>query len=167
MEKIRIGKIVNAVALKGQVKVYNYSDYKERFEEIDTVIIDDKEYKIENVRYQKDMVVLKLEGIDDRNMSEAMKDKDIYIFEDNLRELPEDTFYIKDLIGIKIIDETTDIEIGSLVDVLQNSAQDLYKVALTKGGETLIPAVEEFVKEINVKDGYIKVKLIPGLLELE
>ncbi|MEF9921859.1 MAG: ribosome maturation factor RimM [Anaerovoracaceae bacterium] len=167
MEKIRIGKIVNAVALKGQVKVYNYSDYKERFEEIDTVIIDDKEYKIENVRYQKDMVVLKLEGIDDRNMSEAMKDKDIYIFEDNLRELPEDTFYIKDLIGIKIVDETTDIEIGSLVDVLQNSAQDLYKVALTKGGETLIPAVEEFVKEINVKDGYIKVKLIPGLLELE
>lgn len=167
MEKIWIGKIVNAVALKGQVKVYNYSDYKERFEEIDTVIIDDKEYKIANVRYQKDMVVLKLEGIDDRNMSEAMKDKDIYIFEDNLRELPEDTFYIKDLIGIKIVDETTDIEIGSLADVLQNSAQDLYKVALTKGGETLIPAVEEFVKEINVKDGYIKVKLIPGLLELE
>ena len=67
MEKIKIGKIVSAVALRGEVKVYHYSDYKERFEELDSVLIESKgkfvEYEIEKVRYQKDTAILKLAEI--------------------------------------------------------------------------------------------------------
>ena len=110
MERIKIGKIVNAVALRGEVKIYNYSDL-ERFEELDTVILanrkQSKEYKIENVRYQKNMVIVKFKGVNDRNQAEALKDFEVFITEEDLRELPEDTFYIRDLIGCSVKDLET------------------------------------------------------------
>ena len=83
MEKIKIGKIVNVVALRGEVKVYHYSDYKERFEELSEILVEKKnkftEYSIQGVRYQKNMVILKLKGVDDRNAAELLKESDIYI----------------------------------------------------------------------------------------
>lgn len=168
MEKIKIGKIVNAVGLKGELKVYSYSDYKERFEELDNIFAgaDQKEYEIENVRYQKEMVILKLAGVSDRNAAEEMKDKDLFIAENDLRELPEGTFYIKDLIGLAVIDATSQTEIGKVKDVTQNTPQDIYVVESKNGSEVLIPAVKEFIKEINPEKGYILVTPIPGLIDL-
>ena len=58
MEKIKIGRIVNAVALRGEVKVYNYSGYRERYEELEQIFVEDKKYEIEKVRYQQQMVIL-------------------------------------------------------------------------------------------------------------
>ncbi|WP_312355397.1 ribosome maturation factor RimM [Aminipila sp.] len=165
MEKIKIGQIVNAVALKGEVKVYNYSDYKERFEELDYIYAEENKIKIENVRYMKEMIILKLEGINDRNSAEALKGKDVYIGEDQLRALPEDTYYIRDLIGLEIKDQDNQ-KIGVLKDVIQNSAQDLYEIELENKKITLLPAVEEFILDINVQEKFIKVKLIEGLLDL-
>lgn len=165
MEKIKIGQIVNAVALRGEVKVYNYSDYKERYEELDYIYVEDKKTNIEKVRYMNEMVILKLDGADDRNAAEALKGKSIFIGEDQLRVLPEDTYYIKDLIGLEIRDQE-DNKIGKLKDVLQNSAQDLYEIELESENTTLIPAVEEFILDINVKEKFIRIKLIEGMLDL-
>ncbi len=165
MEKIKIGQIVNVVALKGEVKVYNYSDYKERFEELDYIYVEDKKTNIEKVRYMKETVILKLEGIEDRTAAEALKGKFVYIGEDQLRELPEDTYYIKDLIGLSVIDENEN-KIGKLKDIIQNRAQDLYEIELENKNKTLIPAVEEFVLEINLDKKFIKVKLLEGILDL-
>ncbi len=177
VENIKIGKIVNAVALRGEVKVYHYSDYKERFEELDEILVERnsakkhlmEKYKIEGVRYQKDMAILKLKGVDDRNVAEALKDCDVYITEADLRELPEDTFYIRDLIGCRVINEAekaeTAEEIGVITDVLQNSAQDIYQIKTASGKEVLIPAVGEFVKEIRIDEKTVIVSLIPGFLD--
>ena len=167
MEKIKIGRIVNAVALRGEVKVYNYSGYRERYEELEQIFVEDKKYEIEKVRYQQQMVILKLSGVDDRHAAEAMKNKDIFITEDDLLELPEDTFYIRDLIGLSVIDEEKDQILGTIKDVLQPSSQDLYVVRLAKGGEVLIPVVSEFVKEVSLEKGYVKVRLIKGMIEDE
>ncbi len=169
MEKIKIGKIVNAVALRGEVKVYHYSDYKERFEELDRVLLERKgkyeEYEIEGVRYQKEMVILKLKGVSDRNAAEALKERDIYITEADLRKLPEDTFYIKDLIGCNVVNIEDGSRIGVIADVLQNSAQDIYKIELASGKEALIPAVGEFVKEVDMAQKLVKIRLIPGFID--
>lgn len=167
MEKIKIGRIVNAVALRGEVKVYNYSGYRERYEELERIIVDDKEIEIEKVRYQQQMVILKLSGIDDRNAAEAMKGKDVFITEEDLLDLPEDTFYIRDLIGLSVIEAENDQMIGKIKDVLQPSSQDIYVVALEKGGEAMIPVVSEFVKDVSIDDGYVKVHLIEGMIEDE
>ena len=164
MEKIKIGRVVNAVALRGEVKVYNYSGYKERYEELTRIIVDDKEYEIEKVRYQQHMVILKLSGINDRNAAESLKTKDVYITEDDLLELPENTFYIRDLIGLAVEDADSGKQLGSLKDVLQPSSQDVYVVELAGGGQIMIPAVSEFIKEVNLKEGVISVHLIEGMI---
>lgn len=165
MEKIKIGRIVNAVALRGEVKIYNYSGYRERYEELERIIVDETPYEIEKVRYQQHMVILKLAGINDRNAAEAMKNKDVYITESDLAELPEDTFYIRDLIGISVIDIDRGEIIGTIKDVLQPSTQDIYVISMPSGGEAMIPAVSQFVKEVNIEDGYVKVQLIEGMIE--
>lgn len=177
VEKIKIGKIVNAVALRGEVKVYHYSDYKERFEELEEILVERnaakkhamESYEIEGVRYQKDMAILKLKGVNDRNAAEALKDCDVYITEADLRELPEDTFYIRDLIGCRVVNRSgnteNEEEIGIITDVLQNTAQDIYQVKTKEGKEVLIPAVGEFVKEINIDEKTVIVSLIPGFTD--
>ncbi|MEE0742082.1 MAG: ribosome maturation factor RimM [Emergencia sp.] len=165
MEKIKIGRIVNAVALRGEVKVYNYSDRRERYEELSRIIVEDQEYEIEKVRYQQHMVILKLAGVDDRNGAEAMKNKDVFVTEEDLKELPEDTFYIRDLIGLDILEADSGEKLGVLKDVLQPSSQDVYVVALTDGGEAMIPVVKEFIREVSVEEGFIKVKPIEGMID--
>ena len=166
MEKIKVGKIVNAVALRGEVKIYSYYDCKERFEELSRLLIDgDMELEIENVRYQKNMVIVKFKSIDDRNKAEALKEKDVYITEDDLAGLPEDTFYIRDLIGCRVFDAENGRLIGVVSDLIQNSAQDIYQIELEKGGQALIPAVGQFIRSVDVSEKVIKVSLIPGLID--
>ena len=187
MEKIKIGKIVNAVALKGEVKVYNYSEGPGRYEEVERVIAGGREYPIEGVRTQGGMVILKLKGVDDRNAAEAMKNLDVYITEEDLGELPEDTFYIRDLIGLQVVNWETGETVGEIADVIQGAAQDVYRIRLwdkesspenpgsgdEKDGkrdsgksvrETIVPAVSEFVKSVNLEEKKVYIKFIEGML---
>lgn len=164
MEKILMGKVVNVVGLKGELKIYSYTDRNERFEELDQIWLDDKVHAIENVRYQNKVVILKLEGINDRNKAEEQRNKNVYIEETDLQQLPEDTYYVRDLIGISVV--TEDGELGIITDVIQNSAQDLYEVKTAEGRKVYIPVVKEFVTEVDVEAGIVKVTLPEGLLDL-
>ena len=163
MGKIQIGKIVNAVALRGEVKVYSYSS-PERYREIKEIFVGTVPHQIQKVRYQANTVILKLSGIDDRS-AEACKGKDIYIAEETLPELPEGTYYIKDLIGMTVAEENGN-ELGVLSDVLQNTAQDIYEVKREGAKELLIPGVSEFIIEIRKEERKIIVRLPKGLLDL-
>lgn len=192
MEKIKIGKIVNAVGLKGEAKVYSYAGENDRFEKLDRIIAggsqsgsgqegggqsggakradckkpqSDMEFEIEKVRYQKNMVILKLRGVDDRNQAEALKDMDVFITEDDLEELPDDTFYVRDLIGCQVVDINDGKKLGVVSDLIQNSAQDIYQIDLAEGGQALIPAVEQFIKNVDIENKTITVSLIPGLID--
>jgi 16S rRNA processing protein RimM len=88
MEKLRLGQITNVVGLNGEIKVYPYTDYKEKFEEIEYVLIKDKKYFIEHVRYNKNMVILKLDGIDNRNTAENYKESELFIDQKDVPTLP-------------------------------------------------------------------------------
>lgn len=165
MEKIKIGKIVNAVGLKGEVKVYNYSDRSEIYERTPAMYVEDEIRKIENVRLQKNTVILKLFGIDNRNDAEAVKGKELYITEADLPKLPEGQFYVRELIGMSVKEQDGDV-LGRVTDVLQNTAQDLLEVEQDSGKKILIPKVNEFVLDIDADKRQIKVKLPNGLLEL-
>ena len=79
LKRFKLGQIVNAVGLKGESKVYPYTDYKERFEELDSLYIEDSLYKIEKVRYMGEMAIVKFEGVSDRNKAEALKGKYLYV----------------------------------------------------------------------------------------
>lgn len=164
MDKIKVGQVVNVVGLKGELKVYHYSDYKERFEELTKVYLEDIRYQITGVRYMKELVILKLAGIDDRTEAEKHKGQEIFIDKEDIRVLPEDTYYIFDLIGLTVIDEDG-ARLGTLSDVIQNSAQDLYEVERENKSKFLIPAVEEFILKVDLQEKTMTVRLIEGLME--
>ena len=165
MEKIMIGKIVNVVGLKGEVKVYNYSDSDEIYRTTEAVYVGDDLVGIENVRLQKNMVILKLAGISDRDGAEAVRGKELFITESDLPELPEGQYYIRDLIGMTVKKENGEI-LGKVSDVLQNTAQDIFEVENADGRKILIPMVDLFVLEIDNAAGEIRVRLIEGMLDL-
>ena len=166
MEKILIGKIVAASGLKGEVKAYNYAQSVERFGKVSRVILSkggsDTVYDIEKVRYQNGMAVLKLKGVNDRDRAEAIRESMVYITEEDLEELPEGMYYVKDMIGLKVVDTGLYGEVGTVKDVLQNTSQDVYVVKTPSGREIMIPAVKEFIKDIDIKGGVLTVALIPG-----
>lgn len=164
MERILMGKVVNVVGLKGEIKIYSYTDRNERFEELEEIRLDKDLYTIENVRYQNRVVILKLEGINDRNEAEKLRNKKVYMDEIELEELPEDTYYVRDLIGVTV--QTEAEVLGTIKDVLQNTAQDLYEVETAEGKKIYIPAVKEFVKEVDMENRIVKVTLPEGLLDL-
>lgn len=165
MEKIIVGKIVNVAGLKGEVKVYNYSDSDEIYRITPGIFIGDELFEIEKVRTKKNMVILKLEGIDDRNRAEGFREKNVYITEEDLPELPKGEFYIRDIIGMVVEDEKGCI-IGDVRDVIQNTAQDILEVELESGKKILIPKVDEYVANIDGEAEKITVKHIEGLMEL-
>ena len=166
MEKILIGKIVSASGLKGEVKAYNYAQSVERFGKVRRLILEkdgeDRTFEIDKVRYQNGMAVVKLKGVDDRGRAEALRESMVYITGEDLEELPEGLYYVKDMIGLKVVDTGSYGEIGTVKDVLQNTSQDVYVVKTPRGREIMIPAVGEFVKDIDIEKGVLTVSLIPG-----
>lgn len=165
MEKIKIGQVVNAVGLKGELKVRHDTDYKERFEELKKIYLGNTPYEISGVRYMKEMVILKLLGVDDRTEAETHKGEDVCIDKSDVRVLPEDTYYIFDMIGMSVVDESGN-KLGILSDVIKRTAQDLYEIEKEDKKKFLIPAVEEFILNIDVKNKVMTVRLIEGLMEV-
>ena len=153
---MEIGKIVNTHGLKGELKVYPYIDY---FEDVSFIYIDNKKYEIEKARYQKNVVILKLKEINDINEAEKYRNKIIDLKEEDAPELPEGTYYIKDLIGSDVYTDDGKL-LGKLDDVFNTGANDIYQV-----GKYLLPVIDEVVKEIDIKNKKIIVHIIKGLLD--
>lgn len=164
-DMLRLGIITGPVGLKGEVRVYPYTDYKEKFEELDHVLIGGVKHSISRVRYQKNLAVLKLAGIETLEAAEAVRNEILYIRRDDAPPLPEGTYYVKDLMGMSVIDESGN-PVGVLKTVHIGSAQDLYEIEKADGTTFLLPAVEEFILNINEGERRITVGLIEGITEL-
>ena len=165
MEKILIGKITSAVGLRGEVKIYNYSDSPDIYSTAGAVYVNDDLMNVKSVRTQKNMVVLGLEGIADRDAAEKLRGREVFVTEDDLPELPEGQYYIRDLIGMEVLDSESGEQIGVVRDVIQNTAQDIFDVKTTEGKQVLIPKVPEFIIDISLEKKQILVKLIEGMRE--
>lgn len=165
MEKILIGKVVNAVGIRGELRVYNYSDSDDIYKNTPEIFIGDALCRVEKVRLQKNMIVLKVEGIDDRNAAELAKGREVFVTDADLPELEEGVFYVRDLIGMRVVCEDG-TPVGDVEDVIQNSAQDIFDVRTEEGRQVLIPKVDQFVKNIDGKERVITVRPIEGLLDL-
>ena len=165
MELRKLGQITSPVGIKGEVRVYPYFDIS-LFSDVKKILIEgETEYRnLERFRQDKNMLVLKLSGVDDRNASEGLRNKYLVLPEDEMFDLPDDTYFIDDLIGMSVLDENNNL-IGRLVDVNQNSKQDLY--VIDTGSKTfMLPAVEEFILDIDIENKKMSVKLIDGIVDL-
>lgn len=163
MEKIKVGQITGAVGLKGEIKVYDYGEDPLRYRKYTRIYIDDRMYGIRNARVQKNLVVLLLDGVSDRDAAEKLRGKDIFIDESQLPALPEGTYYIRDLIGFDVVSEEGE-KIGTLKDIYKNTAQPLYVIDMG-GKEGYIPGVDEYILDTDTKNRRITVKVLEGLFD--
>lgn len=167
MEYIEIGQIVNTNGLKGVVKVNPFTDDISKFEDLKYVYIqlknELKKVKIEQVRYNKNQVLLKLEGID--SIEEAEKYRNFYLKteKESQEDLGEDTYYIIDLIGLDVYSDKNEY-LGKIEDVFPTGSNDVYVVKDNLGKQILIPAIADVVKEVDLKNKKMTINLIPGLI---
>lgn len=166
MSELRIvGKIFGFHGLKGEIKVYPLIDDLSFFESLDELVIDGKNYMIENSRLHKNAVLVKLKDFDSLS---AVEDFSGYVSAFVDQELADSEIYIEDLKQMLVINDLNE-EIG-FVENFYDSNQQLIGIKanerLNCKREILLPFVDEFILEINKKDRYIKVKLEAGILEL-
>lgn len=167
-EYFEIGQIVNTSGLKGVVKANLFTDDISKIENFDKVLIEKKgqlqEYVIEEVRYHKNQALIKFKDVNDIDTAESLRNSYIKVHRDDEEKLPDDTYYIVDLIGLHVISDDGR-ELGILKDVFPVPAgsHDIYVVE-TGGKDILLPAIGEVIKEIDVKNQKMIVHLIDGLI---
>lgn len=154
-EFLRVGQITNTHGVRGEVKVLPLTDDMRRFDDLEYVYIKGKPVNIENVKYLKDKVILKLEGIDTMNDAEKLKPTYLEIKREQAVELPEDTYFITDLLGCTVFD-TNGFEYGTIKEVINTPNNDVYWVKGKK--EILVPVLKEIVLEINIEDRKVLIK---------
>lgn len=152
---LNVGQIVNTHGVKGEVKVFPLTDDPMRFKRLKKVIIDNKEVKILSCKFQKDRVILKLEGVDTMDDAIRLKTKYIKISREDAVKLPKDTYFITDLIGCSVFD-TDETPLGDVYDVIKTGSNDVYWVKGKK--ELLIPVLKEIVLDIDVEAKKIVIK---------
>ena len=161
---LEVGKITNTHGLMGEVRVQPWADSPEFLCKFKKLYLDAEGswgIKVEHARPHKNMAILKLENITDIPSALSLKNAVLYIDRNDVT-LPKGSFFIADLMGIEVRDAATGEVLGKIADVRSLPASNIYVV---QGGarEILIPAVDAFIAETNVEEGYIRVNMIEGL----
>lgn len=164
MEFIKIGNIANVHGIKGELSIYPYTDDINNFCDYKKIYVGEnkQEFVVKKSRPNKNMVLMSLEKITTREDALKYKTLDIYIDKSDLKDLDDDTYYINDLISLDVIDNISGNKIGTLTNVFQNPANDIYEI---KNGDEVfyIPAIRQVVKRVDVKNKKIYVELMEGL----
>ena len=148
-EYFKVGQIVNTHGIKGEVKVIPFTDDVNNFKRYKKVLVDGSWKEILGVKFQKDRVILKLEGIETINDAETYKQKYLEVLRSDEPELPEDTYYVTDLKNCIVFD-TNGKELGKIYDVIQTKNNDVYWIEEPK--QLLIPVLEHIVLDVNIDE---------------
>ena len=165
-KNIRIGKIINAHGIKGELVLQPLTDNNRRFRKLKTALLElaggrYEEVEVVSAREHKGNILLMLKGIEDRNQAERLKN--IYLCvkpEDAVK--PKGAYFIHELIGLEVFQE--DVSYGKIINVVQNSSVDLYEVS-GKFGEFYLPALKTVVKNIDLDQKRMDVEIPEGLLD--
>lgn len=165
-----IGKIVNTHGIKGELKVVPLTDDIKRYDDLEWVYIDIngklEKYTIESVRYHKQNVVLKLNSVNDMNKAEVLKNSFIKIPRELAIRLPENAYFICDIIGCIVVDEANNV-LGKVYDVIETGSNDVYVLKAENKKDILIPAIKDVVMNVDIANKTISVKLLEGLVDDE
>lgn len=152
-----MGKIVSTFGLKGWVKVQLMTDFAERFDPGSSLLLDGREVEVLDSSWHRNQVRIQLEGIDSIDQAEELRGKYLYAPPSSEPNMEEDEFYSSDLVGLEVRTDTGRV-LGSIEEVIPGPAHDVLRV-----GETLIPAVKQFVLDVSLPERRMTVRLIPGM----
>lgn len=164
-----VGKIVNTHGIHGEVKVYQISDFKERFEVGKKLYLAQDKKPVQEViitghRLHKGFLLLKFDGFDNINDVESLKGSHLQITEEQLTDLAQDEYYYHEIIDCAVF-TTSNEHIGEVKEILSPGANDVFVVAGETGKETLIPNIKSVVKSIDVTKKEIVIEPMEGLLD--
>ena len=161
----QVGVISTTHGIAGEVKVFPTTDDMNRFKKLKEVILDTgKETQllhIQQVRFFKNMVIVKFKEFRSINDVERLRGKSLYVTRENAVKLQKDEYFIADMIGIQVVSDEGE-DLGILQDEMQTGANDVYVVE-KDGEELLIPAIKDCILSVNVEEGKMEVHLLPGL----
>lgn len=166
---LEMAKITKTVGLKGEVRAQCYCDYQEQLEEFGQLYLgkDKTPVTVISVRPLKNsMAVLRIEGINTVEEAAKLCGKNLYL-DRNDAELPEDTWFIADLIGLEVRDADSGKVYGVIDEVMQNGPTDVYSIKTPGGKQQLFPAIPEVLLEVDVDGGFMVIRPLPNLFELE
>jgi len=165
VKKIKIGRVTGAQGLRGEIRIYHDSGDEAALRRLSSLFLVsdsfEKAFFIQGLRMQKRIPVLKLEGIDDRSAAEALTGLQVYALLDEARPDEEDAWLVSDLIGLNVRiaggsvqDEAEAPGSWRICDIIPNPAHDILEIE-TDRGVRLLPLVDAFIREIDVKAGFM------------
>ena len=169
-ELLRVGGIITTHGLKGEVKIFPTTDDVKRFKKLDEVYMQDHKgnwylLHVASCKFFKDQVILKFKEFNDINEVEGYKKCELYVDREHAIPLEEGEYYIADLIDLDVISDDGTFE-GTLTDVLQTGANDVYEITADNGKTFLLPAIKQCILDVDVEAGTMKIHILEGLLDL-
>lgn len=165
---VSVGEIINTQGIKGELRVWPLTDFPERFMKDGVFVFEKngvtKNLTIEQARPHKKFLVIKFKEIADMNTAEEFIGGVLKVSKGELVELPVDTYYIFEIIGMEVVTDQGML-LGTLKDVLQTGSNDVYVVA-GESKDYLIPAIKDIVKQIDKDNRKIHIKPLEGLLDI-
>ncbi len=165
-----LGEVLRPHGVRGELRVRILTDFPDRIGDLDTVYLasspDDPNvtaYEVEGIRFHQDYGLLKLKTIDDRDAAELMRQLLVMVDIENAVPLEEGEFYLYQLIGMRVETQAGEA-LGTISEVLETGANDVYIVQSPRYGEILIPVLEHVVVKTDIDAGLIIVVLPEGLL---
>lgn len=158
-KEIVIGKIVAPHGVRGDIRIMPLTDRPEQFLNLSYLLLEDgRQLTVKAARFHKRMVLVSTKEITTMNDAELLRDKKILIRAEDLPPLEEGRFYVADLIGLPVFDEEGK-QLGTFKDSITTGSNDVYIVAVPGSKDLLIPALKIYVREINLQEKRIVVKL--------
>ena len=166
-KRLEVGQIVNTFGIKGFVKVKPWVNDIERFDDLEKVYVkikkETQKLEIEEVKYHKDMVLIKFKGIETVEQAEMLRNCYLEIDREDAVPLEEGTYYIVDLLESEVYTDEGE-HLGKLEDIYNTGAKDIYVVKNELGKTILLPGIPEVIKEVNLEEKKITVHLLKGLV---
>lgn len=165
---LEAGQIVSTHGLNGEVRVMPWCDSPEFLTGFDTFYRSDGQntLNVRSARIQKNLVLMRFEGVDDIDAAMKLLKTVLYIDRHDV-ELPEGSYFEQDMIGLQVLDYETGACYGTLTEVSQTGANDVYTVKRPEGDEVLIPAIRDVIRSVDPEGGRMLITPLKGLFEDE
>ena len=157
-----IGRVVAPWGVRGELKVEVMTDFPDRFSPREELYADGRAFIIEQSRWHKGKVILKLAAVDGMEAAEELRGKYLEVPQSSMRPLPQDEYYQFQLIGLEVW-TTEGVRLGSIERILPTGSNDVYEVPC-EGGVALIPAIDDVVKSVDLQGRRMIIEVIEGLL---
>ena len=158
-----VGRVIRGHGLDGTLRIQPYSDNPARFQAGSAVIVAGQPHTVTACNRLPDgYALLRLEGLNDPNAARRLSGEWLIAPTDSTPELPPGEYYHFQLVDLAVVTDQGE-HLGTVREVLETGSNDVYVVASEAGGEILLPAIEQVVKEIDLASGRMLVHLIDGL----